>query len=374
MREILLALVLTSVVLPNLWAYDSAKKETLPSVQTDSSSASSVTAKSKDGKAEVQAIEGKAVLIQSGNPVEKNIQIGDEISAGDSIYTQKGASVSINFDDQNLNTVKIPADSQVVFTSIEPTTLELKNGSVFSAVDGLPAGSTWKISTAAAVVAVRGTQFEVDYSESSGEFSTATYDDDNTSKESAVLVQAPAGGEAVQIIEGREMSFKRGQPLAQNLIKKMTPQRMQRGQKLRQETVQHRRKMIEQKKKRDNERGGQGPGGPGGPGGKDPGEPRDGSAGNLAEPHNPLKMKNPNFPGHPEMTPPLKGQHEQVKLPKPVNLVKPIERKPLLQNIQPPVQGVIRPNNIAPVHKGSAGERKNPSPPTRKPAKPAARA
>lgn len=223
----------------------------------------------KEGKAIVDEIDGKAMLTKSGSPEETKIKVGDLISAGDSVYTDKGASLTISFDNEKLNTVKIPAESKAVFASLNPVEIKLENGSIFNSVDGLAEGSTWKVSTPAAIAAVRGTQFEVEYSETSGEFSTATFEDTNVAKASAVEIQAPSGGPPVQIKEGREMAFKRGQPFSLQAVKTISPERAQRGQKMMHAEVARRKEFVERKKERDLKKGADGPHGPGGSSGGD---------------------------------------------------------------------------------------------------------
>ncbi len=243
--------------------YDSGKGGAVKAVE-------SLTTVSADQKVVVYKLSGTAVITKSSSPKEAELKIGDEIQMGDRIFTEKGASLSISFDERRLNTVSIPSGSEAVFTSIKPVSIRLKNGSVFSSVDGLAEGSTWEVTTPAAVAAVRGTQFEVEYSEASGEFSAMTYDDDNDKKSSAVELKPVAGGEAVKITEGRQLSFARGQIPDQKFIQKLTTDRIQRGKKFKKEVAGERKRISEKKAKDETKNGPQGPGGPGagnGPGG-----------------------------------------------------------------------------------------------------------
>ncbi len=91
--------------------------------ETDSNNLDS---SSSDGLATVYQLVGSASLIVKGSPLEKNLKVGNIIQAGDSIYTRKGASISISFDQKRLNAVRIPADSRVTFTSIEPTEMKIE--------------------------------------------------------------------------------------------------------------------------------------------------------------------------------------------------------------------------------------------------------
>lgn len=297
--------------------YDSAKGG---AVKTESlTSASSVQ------KVEVYKLEGRALITKSGTPEEKELKIGDEIEAGDRIFTEEGASISVSFDEDRLNTVTIPSGSEAVFTSLDPVSIRLKNGSVFSSVDGLAEGSTWEIATPVAVAAVRGTEFEVEYSESSGDFSTATYDDENEKKSSAVELKPVGGGEIVKIMEGRQLALPRGHELVPQLIQKMSPQKMERGKKFKEEIKAERKRVIERRKQDEANKGPQGPGGPNGP--QNPGGPNSPEGQNRA-------------PGHPngnEFTV-LKIQGERGRLkandadgPIPVNQKNEL-RPPILEN------------------------------------------
>ena len=322
--------------------YDSEHKEG-SAAKTDQAAEASV-ASDKDKKATVYDVEGKALISKKGSPAEKQLKVDDEIETGDSVYTKKGASISIAFDDEKLNTVKIPADGEAVFTSIEPTTIELKDGSIFNAFDGLAEGSTWKIVTPAAVAAVRGTQFEVEYSASSGEFSTATYDDTNESKSSAVEIQSPAGGESLRIVEGKEMSFKRGQPISQKLVKSLSPARIERSQKMRKEIIQQRKKPIERKNRKDQNMA-NGPGGPGGNKPNDSGENRqnNSSDGQAKHPLNAQSDKNKFKNG-------IKS--ELVEMPLKFNKQNEYGEKVILPNENRIKEQKLFPRSTAPIIKG----------------------
>ena len=130
----------------------------------------------KDGMAKVYELQGKALITPKGSPEEKILKVGDEIHIGDSVYTEKGASLSISFDSRKQNAVRIPAETKATFTSIEPTDIKLDDGSIFNVVNGLAAGSTWKITTPSAVAAVRGTVFLVRYEAANGQMYAATVD------------------------------------------------------------------------------------------------------------------------------------------------------------------------------------------------------
>ncbi len=175
-----------------------------------------------DGKAKIYALEGKAIMMPQGSPVEKNLKVGDEIKAGDSVYTEKGTTLSISFDKGRQNAVRIPADSKVIFTSIEPTNIKLENGSIFSVINGLAKGSTWKVTTPSAVAAVRGTVFLVRYESASGKMYAATVNVPNDGKISAIEIQSLTGEGNAQVTEGKEISLKEGEVPSTEMVRDLS--------------------------------------------------------------------------------------------------------------------------------------------------------
>ncbi len=166
-----------------------------------------------DGKAKVYAVKGHAVIIKNGSPIEKKLKAGDEISVGDSVQSGKGTAVSIQFDHGLQNAVRIPAESRVVFESIEPTIIRIEAGAVFNIVDGLAKGSSWKVTTPVAVAAVRGTVFMVRYGISNGDYFAATIDVPDDGKNSTIEISSLTGAESIRVSEGRSLGLKKGQAL-----------------------------------------------------------------------------------------------------------------------------------------------------------------
>ncbi len=177
-----------------------------------------------DGIAKVYSVKGYAVITRQGSPIEKNLKAGDEIRAGDKVDAGKGAAVSIQFDHDLKNAVRIPAESRAVFESIEPTVIRLENGSLFSVVDGLAEGSTWKVSSPAAVAAVRGTVFIVRYGISNGDYFAATVDVPDDGKNSAIEISSLTDGGHVRITEGKALGLKKGEILGEQLIQNLNPE------------------------------------------------------------------------------------------------------------------------------------------------------
>lgn len=178
----------------------------------------------KDGMAKVYELHGKVVITPKGSPVERDLKVGDEIHIGDAVYTEKGASLSIGFDNRKLNAVRIPEGSKATFTSIEPTDIKLENGAIFSVVNGLAQGSTWKVTTPSAVAAVRGTVFLVRYEAANGQMYAATVDVPDDGKTSAIEIQSLDGSSVAEIIEGKEMSMKEGEAPSSEMVQELSPE------------------------------------------------------------------------------------------------------------------------------------------------------
>lgn len=178
----------------------------------------------QDGMAKVYELQGKALITPKGSPEERVLKVGDEIRVGDAVYTEKGASLSISFDSRKQNAVRIPAETKATFTSIEPTDIKLDDGSIFNVVNGLAAGSTWKITTPSAVAAVRGTVFLVRYEAANGQMFAATVDVPDDGKTSAIEIQSLDGGGTADIAEGREILMKEGETPSPEMVKDLNPE------------------------------------------------------------------------------------------------------------------------------------------------------
>ncbi|HRK61625.1 MAG TPA: FecR domain-containing protein [Candidatus Omnitrophota bacterium] len=179
----------------------------------------------KDGLGYVHQVAGKAMMAAEGNPVEKKLKVGDVVKAGDQIYTEKKSSVSIVFDFLKQNAVHIPELSRAVFTSIEPNDIKLETGSIFSAVDGLPKGSTWKVTTPVAVAAVRGTLYLVRFQAESGEFYAATVDVPDDGRDSAIEISLITADNLASIAEGKQITLREGDSSGlQDMVQDLNPE------------------------------------------------------------------------------------------------------------------------------------------------------
>lgn len=180
-----------------------------------------------DGKARVYEIKGDVKITSSGSPVEKKLKKGTTIKPGDTITTGAGAVASIAFDENYKNAVYIPENSQALIVSIEPTEIKIQNGSIYSAIDGLPQGSTWKVSTPVAVAAVRGTLYVVRFMLTDGTFYAATVnvpDDGNTS---SIDIEELTGDVGANVPEGKEITFKDGQDPDMSMVSDLDPSTVQ---------------------------------------------------------------------------------------------------------------------------------------------------
>jgi len=177
-----------------------------------------------DGIGHVYKIQGKVLIAKSGSPVEKKLKVGDSVQKGDRIHTYKKASVSIAFDYLKQNAVHIPESSRATFVSIEPTDIKLENGTVFSAVDGLAYGSTWKVTTPVAVAAVRGTLFLVRFETATGEFYAATVDIPDDGKTSAVEIAIIDRDGSANVPEGKEITLREGETPSSEMVQDLSPE------------------------------------------------------------------------------------------------------------------------------------------------------
>ncbi|HRK61622.1 MAG TPA: FecR domain-containing protein [Candidatus Omnitrophota bacterium] len=180
-----------------------------------------------DGKARVYEVKGDAKRSSAGSPIEKKLKKGDTIKAGDTIITGSGSVASITFDENYKNAVYVPENSQALIVSIEPTEIKIQNGSVYSAIDGLPHGSTWKITTPVAIAAVRGTLYVVRFVLADGTFYAATVNVPDDDKTSSIDIQELTGETGANVPEGKEITFKDGEIPDASLVSDLDPSTVQ---------------------------------------------------------------------------------------------------------------------------------------------------
>lgn len=285
-----------------------------------------------DGKAYAYKVEGKAMLTKSGSPVETTLKVGDLIQTGDKIYTEKGAVISIAFDSMKKNAVQIPAETSALFKSIEPTDIHLDDGTVFSAVDGLPKGSTWQVSTPSAVAAVRGTVYLVNYEASTGDFFAGTFDVADDDKVSAIEVQPVDGQGLANVPEGKEINLKEGDQPTNDMVQDLKPETVAEIREFFQELKSERNESEKDERSGnnnnpgDNGGGGNGPGDRGKPGDGEPG-PGKGPSTFDREPLMPIAFDSAKDPLNPGTGPDFKESIDR----EPPEIIKPPERLQLDQ-------------------------------------------
>ncbi|HRK61623.1 MAG TPA: FecR family protein [Candidatus Omnitrophota bacterium] len=180
-----------------------------------------------DKKARVYDVKGKVFWTKQGTPVQKKLRANDILQLGDTIQTEDKSSVSIAFDDSFMNAVHLPENTTATLESIEPTSIRIENGSIYSAVNGLPQGSSWKVTTPAAVAAVRGTLYVVRYQAANGTFYAATVDIPDDGVASAIDIQEIAGSQHADVPEGKEITLTQGQTPGQDMVGDLDPAALQ---------------------------------------------------------------------------------------------------------------------------------------------------
>jgi hypothetical protein len=180
-----------------------------------------------DGKGRVYQVKGKVYLAKKGSPEEVRLKKGAILEAGDTITTEAKSSVSIAFDESYKNAVQITENSKAILEGVEPTNIRIINGSIFNAVDGLPKGSSWKVTTPAAVAAVRGTLYIVRFIAANGQFFAATVNVPDDGKTSAIDIQEISGSDSADVPEGKEITLNQGQEPDQSLVKDLDPSALQ---------------------------------------------------------------------------------------------------------------------------------------------------
>lgn len=126
---------------------------------TESGHGGSDTDSMTDQKAKVFNVEGSVEIRRAGSNQWTNLQESDVINEGDKIRTSTSSSADIYYDEYLLNFVRIEPESEITFTAIEPTRIDLNEGGIFNNLDGLISGTEYEVATPTSVAAVRGTRF-----------------------------------------------------------------------------------------------------------------------------------------------------------------------------------------------------------------------
>lgn len=181
----------------------------------------------EDHKAEVFFVKGEVKMMKKGTDAWTLAEKGMTIDEGDQILTSEGGYIEIAYDKHYLDIARIGEKTRAEFLSIEPTNVLLEDGSIFSALDGLPKGSSYKVTTPTAVAAVRGTHFDVSFSSATKEFFAATIPvtDDGHESMIEVINLKPDGSEGPKALlnEGIQVKLEHNQMIDPQGLKPIDP-------------------------------------------------------------------------------------------------------------------------------------------------------
>ncbi len=183
-----------------------------------------------DHKASVVSFEGTVYAMKKGESSWAEIQQAAEVHEGDKIRTDAGATAEIAYDSTLLNLTHLKENTVAEFRSIEPTDVYLEDGTLFNALDGLDADSSYQVSTPTYVAAVRGTHFDVQFDQATQQFSAATLSPEEGVGSSKIFVSDPnlgASAETLEVREGNQIDVPRGQRLLPEFVQAAAPQRIQ---------------------------------------------------------------------------------------------------------------------------------------------------
>ncbi len=184
-----------------------------------------------DHQAVVVSISGTARILKRDSEEWQPIEKGMLVATGDQVVTEQGSFVDIAYDEKFKNIARIEEKTKAEFRSIEPTDLYLEDGTIFNALDGLSPGSTYQVSTATAVAAVRGTRFDVSYMASTREFNVTTLPVPEDGHESRVVVQSilPEGNlsSEVEVQEGFQLHLNHRENPTPELVHEILPEKLE---------------------------------------------------------------------------------------------------------------------------------------------------
>ncbi|MSR77521.1 MAG: hypothetical protein EXS63_04775 [Candidatus Omnitrophica bacterium] len=188
----------------------------------------------EDHKAEVFFVKGDVKVMKKGSEAWSLAEKGIPIEEGDQILTGAGGYLEVAYDKHFLDIARIGEKTHAQFLTIEPTNVMLQDGTLFSALDGLPKGSSYKVTTPTAVAAVRGTHFDVSFSAATGEFFAATIPVANDGHESIIEVTNlkldGTEGPKAELREGIQVTLGRDQTVSPEMLKSVDPAVVNRAQ------------------------------------------------------------------------------------------------------------------------------------------------
>lgn len=180
-----------------------------------------------DKKARVYDVTGNARIAKKDLKEWTAIKPGIVIEEGDIILTDKNSNVSLTFDKEYLNASYIPANTRAIFRSIEPTDIQLEDGTIYNIFDNLPKREEWKVSTPTAVAAVRGTWWLVNFHAATGELIAATLqiadDGDDSVVKVTDILENGAEGANLNVPEDFEIYLDKNQEPDASMIRDLNP-------------------------------------------------------------------------------------------------------------------------------------------------------
>jgi len=108
----------------------------------------------------VTSFEGDVKIIPAGKNEQISPKKGMILRSGDAVTTGKDSYLEMAFDENDLNTVQVEADSHVVIRLDNESNVELISGKAFTVLSNLEKDEEFRIKTPAAVCGARGTGWE----------------------------------------------------------------------------------------------------------------------------------------------------------------------------------------------------------------------
>lgn len=179
-----------------------------------------------DHRAHIFDLDGSVKFRKGSSGSWQEAYKGAMIGEGYEVLTGASSHASLTFDANFANAAHIPENTKAEFRSIEPTDIFLADGRIYNMLDGLPKGSTWKVTTPTGVSAVRGTWYMVNFIAADGTQITATFNvpDDGVASSVEVGQILPNGtSPSITVPEGRQLSFTEGGVFDPSQVKGIDP-------------------------------------------------------------------------------------------------------------------------------------------------------
>lgn len=183
--------------------------------------------------ARIISVEGQVRILTASTSLWTAALKDMPVHAGDKFDTGEGGEVDIAYDEYFMNVTHLKENTRAEILTVAPVNIRLEDGSVFNALDALKDNS-YQITTDMAVIAVRGTHFDVDYDSQAQQISAASLETSIPGHESRIYVYDPSLSPetAVEVSENRQIDFRRGEPVAMDRIREVAPERREAGRKI----------------------------------------------------------------------------------------------------------------------------------------------